>query len=108
ANQEKNWISLKNSLFAAEKHFVGERLRKLQSTTGIDNWSPMCLIYRHWRTRMLIKLISRDNPNPEEFEVDGGISSQTLADGLIHLHEEEPTTSELVAQMIYEDIVKNR
>lgn len=55
---------------------------------------------------MLIKLISRDNP--EEFEGDGGISSRTLADGLIHLHEEEPTTSELVAQMIYEDFVKNR
>jgi hypothetical protein len=55
---------------------------------------------------MSIKLISHDNS--EGFGRDGGISSQTLADGLIHLHEEEPTTSELMAQMIYEDFVKNR
>ncbi len=55
---------------------------------------------------MSIKIISHDNS--EEFGRDGGISSQTLADGLVHLHEEEPTTSELMAQMIYEDFVKNR
>jgi len=55
---------------------------------------------------MSIKFISHDNRG--EFGRDGGISSQTLADGLIHLHEEEPTASELMAQMIYEDFVKNR
>jgi hypothetical protein len=44
----------------------------------------------------------------EEFQRDGGISSHALADGLTHLHEEEPTTSELMAQLIYEDFVKNR
>jgi hypothetical protein len=55
---------------------------------------------------MSIKLIFGDTS--EEFPRDGGISTQTLADGLIHLHEEELTTSELMAQMIYEDFVKNR
>ncbi len=44
----------------------------------------------------------------EEFRRDGGISSHALADGLTHLHEEEPTSSELMAQIIYEDFVKNR
>jgi len=44
----------------------------------------------------------------EQFRRDGGISSQSLADGLTHLHEEEPTSSELMAQLIYEDFVKNR
>ena len=55
---------------------------------------------------MSIKPISDDTL--EEFGRDGGINSQTLADGLIHLHEEEPTAAELMAQMIYEDFVKNR
>jgi hypothetical protein len=55
---------------------------------------------------MPIKLIFHNNS--EEFPQDGEISTQTLADGLIHLHEAEPTTSELMAQMIYEDFVKNR
>jgi len=55
---------------------------------------------------MSIKLIFRENP--EEFPEDGGINSQSLADGLLHLHEDEPTTSELMAQLIYEDFVKNR
>ncbi len=55
---------------------------------------------------MAIKLIFHDNL--EKYSRDGGINSQTLADGLIHLHEDEPTTSELMAQMIYEDFVKNR
>jgi hypothetical protein len=56
--------------------------------------------------QMSIKLISHDKP--EEFGGDGGITSQVLADGLIHLHEEEPAASELMAQMVYEDFVKNR
>ena len=55
---------------------------------------------------MSIKFILNDNS--EEFQRDQGISSQTLADGLIHLHEEEPTISELMAQLIYDDFVKNR
>jgi len=46
--------------------------------------------------------------NPEEVPREGPISSQTLAEGLIHLHEKEPTTAELMAQLIYEDFVKNR
>jgi hypothetical protein len=53
-----------------------------------------------------IKLVFGDNP--EEFPREGPISSQPLADGLIHLHEEEPTSAELMAQLIYEDFVKNR
>ncbi len=44
----------------------------------------------------------------EEFRRDGGISSHALADGLTYLNEEEPTSSELMAQLIYEDFVKNR
>jgi hypothetical protein len=55
---------------------------------------------------MPIKLIFGDNS--EELPRDGAISSKTLADGLPHLHEDEPTTSELMAQLIYEDFVKNR
>jgi hypothetical protein len=55
---------------------------------------------------MPIKLIFHNKS--EEFSRDGEISSQTLADGLLHLHEDEPTTAELMAQMIYEDFVKNR
>jgi hypothetical protein len=53
-----------------------------------------------------IKLIFDDES--EEFLKDGEITSQSLADGLVHLHEAESTTSELMAQMIYEDFVKNR
>jgi len=66
---------------------------------------------------MPIKLIFHDKS--EEFSRDGKISSEALADGLLHLHEaladgllhlheDEPTTAELMAQMIYEDFVKNR
>jgi len=44
----------------------------------------------------------------EEFPTYQGINEQSLADGLVHIHEAEPTTSELMAQMIYEDFVKNR
>jgi len=55
---------------------------------------------------MSIKLIFGDNS--EEFPRDGGINSRSLADGLIHLLEDELTTSELMAQLIYEDFVKNR
>lgn len=55
---------------------------------------------------MSVKLIFGDNS--EELLLDGGINSETLADGLLHLHEEEPSTSELMAQMVYEDFVKNR
>ncbi len=55
---------------------------------------------------MPIKFILGDNSG--EFQRDQGISSQTLADGLIHLHEDEPTVSELMAKLIYEDFVKNR
>ena len=44
----------------------------------------------------------------EEFPKDRETTSQSLADGLVHIHEAEPTTSELMAQMIYEDFVKNR
>ncbi|NIS62518.1 MAG: hypothetical protein GTO13_17990 [Proteobacteria bacterium] len=55
---------------------------------------------------MSIKLISHEDG--EEIGGDGGITSQTLADGLIHLHEEEPAASELMAQMIYEDFVRSR
>ena len=55
---------------------------------------------------MTIKLIFGDNP--EESPREGPISSQSLADDLIHLHEEEPTNAELMAQLIYEDFVKNR
>ncbi len=55
---------------------------------------------------MPIKLIFHDKSG--EFSRDGKISSETLADGLLHLHEDEPTTAELMAQMIYEDFVKNR
>jgi len=55
---------------------------------------------------MSIKVIFAETS--EEFSRDGGISSPVLADGLTHLHEEEPTTSELIAELIYEDFVKNR
>ncbi|UCD71123.1 MAG: hypothetical protein JSW70_08990 [Syntrophobacterales bacterium] len=55
---------------------------------------------------MSIKLIFGDNAG--KIPADGAISSQTLADGLIHIHEDEPTIPELMAQMIYEDFVKNR
>lgn len=55
---------------------------------------------------MSIKLVFGENF--EESPKDGGINSQSLADGLLHLHEDEPTTSELMAQLIYEDFVKNR
>jgi len=55
---------------------------------------------------MSIKVIFAETS--EEFSRDGGISSHALADGLTHLHEEEPTTSELMAELIYEDFVKNR
>ena len=55
---------------------------------------------------MSIKLIFGDES--EEFPKDREITSQSLADGLTHLHEEEPSTTELMAQMIYEDFVKNR
>lgn len=55
---------------------------------------------------MSVKLIFGDNS--EELLSDGGINAETLADGLLHLHEEEPSTSELMAQMVYEDFVKNR
>lgn len=75
---------------------------------AIDNWPCACFIL--CLTEMgglgVIKLIFHNNS--EEFPQDGEISTQTLADGLIHLHEAEPTTSELMAQMIYEDFVKNR
>jgi hypothetical protein len=53
-----------------------------------------------------IKLIFDGEPG--EFPKDGEITSRSLADGLVHLHEAEPTTSELMAQMIFEDFVKNR
>jgi hypothetical protein len=55
---------------------------------------------------MPIKLIF-DNES-EEFVGEEGITSEILADGLPHLHEDEPTTSELMAQMVYEDFVKIR
>ena len=55
---------------------------------------------------MSVKLIFGDSS--EEILLDGGINSAALADGLLHLHEDEPSTSELMAQMVYEDFVKNR
>ena len=55
---------------------------------------------------MSVKLIFGDNS--EGLPLDGGINSEALADGLLNLHEEEPSTSELMAQMVYEDFVKNR
>jgi hypothetical protein len=58
---------------------------------------------RRW---VLIKLIFGDEL--KKFAKNGEITSQSLADGLIHFREAEPTTSELMAQMIYEDFVKNR
>jgi hypothetical protein len=56
--------------------------------------------------RMSVKLIFGDSS--EEILLDGGINSAALADGLLHLHEDEPSTSELMAQMVYEDFVKTR
>ena len=55
---------------------------------------------------MSIKLIFCSDS--EEFPTYQLIGEQSLADGLVHIHEAEPTTSELMAQMIYEDFVKNR
>lgn len=55
---------------------------------------------------MPVKLIFGDCS--EEIQLDGGINSEALADSLLHLHEDEPSTSELMAQMVYEDFVKNR
>jgi hypothetical protein len=86
----------------------GEDLRTLERIIGIDNSSSACfnsclIELGNW---MPIKLIFHDKS--EEFSRDGKISSEALADGLLHLHEDEPTTAELMAQMIYEDFVKNR
>ncbi len=35
-------------------------------------------------------------------------SYEELAEGLLHLHEDELAISELMAQLIYDDFVKNR
>jgi hypothetical protein len=83
---------------------IPQKVRK--RALSIDNWALACFTFLDWRAHVSIKLIFGNNP--EEVPREGPISSQTLAEGLIHLHEDEPTTAELMAQLIYEDFVKNR
>lgn len=86
----------------------GKDPRTQDRIMAIDNWPCACFILYviERRGRRVIKPIFHNKS--EEFSRDGKITSQTLADGLLHLHEDEPTTAELMAQMIYEDFVKNR